>query len=57
MDYPKYTIQKWLEDDQWVATTSEFPSLSWMSDSPDEAIKGLLVMIEEVREDLLNDAH
>lgn len=38
-------------DQEWVATTSEFPSLSWLEDEPFAALRGLERLVAEVRED------
>jgi hypothetical protein len=44
---------RWSEPDQeWVATTSEFPSLSWLEEDPFEAEAGLRKLVVEVRADL-----
>ena len=55
MNADKYTYQVgWSqEDEQFVATVREFPSLSWLEDSLDEAEKGILSLVEEVLADLL----
>ena len=55
MNADKYTYQVgWSqEDEQFVATVREFPSLSWLEDSRDEAEKGILSLVEEVLADLL----
>jgi hypothetical protein len=33
------------KDQEWVATTSEFPSLSWLEESPFEALAGLRKLV------------
>jgi len=55
MNADKYTYQVgWSqEDEQFVATVREFPSLSWLEDSRDAAEKGILSLVEEVLADLL----
>ncbi|MDK8797095.1 type II toxin-antitoxin system HicB family antitoxin [Corynebacterium sp. MSK044] len=55
MNADKYTYQVgWSQaDGQFVATVREFPSLSWLEDSRDEAEKGILSLVEEVLADLL----
>ena len=57
MNADKYTYQVgWSqEDEQFVATVREFPSLSWLEDSRDEAEKGILSLVEEVLADLLTN--
>lgn len=32
-------------DDEWVATCNQFPSLSWLAESPGEALDGLLTLL------------
>jgi hypothetical protein len=39
-------------DRERVATTSEFPSLSWLEEEPFAALRGLEKLIAEVRVDL-----
>ncbi len=55
MNADKYTYQiGWSqEDEQFVATVREFPSLSWLEDSRDEAEKGIVSLVEAVLVDLL----
>jgi hypothetical protein len=38
------------EDQEWVATTSDFPSLSWLAATPRKALAGLGKLVAEVRE-------
>lgn len=40
------------EDAEWVATTSEYPSLSWLAATPDEAAAGLRRLVDEVRQEM-----
>lgn len=43
-----YRIE-WLEEDQeWVVTSEAYPGLSWLDQSPLEALKGYMNMIEEL---------
>ena len=42
-------IVKWSEEDnQWVGICSTFPSLSWVADTPEEALKGVIVLVCKV---------
>ena len=41
------------EDQEWVATTSDFPSLWWLAATPSEALSGLESLVAEVQEDLV----
>ncbi|MEX1164547.1 MAG: toxin-antitoxin system HicB family antitoxin [Nitriliruptor sp.] len=40
------------EDDEFVASCAEFPSLSWLADSQTAALEGLATLVAEVVEDL-----
>ena len=41
---------EWSEEDQeWVATCPEFPSLSWLAPGPIQALAGLTRLIREYR--------
>lgn len=50
----KYTYQVfWSEEDQeYVATVLEFPSLSWLAAARREAEDGLIDLVEEVLKDM-----
>ncbi|AWB84182.1 type II toxin-antitoxin system HicB family antitoxin [Corynebacterium liangguodongii] len=54
MDARKYTFQvSWsAEDQEFVATVLEFPSLSWLAEDRREALDGLLDLVEEVISDM-----
>lgn len=54
MDVNKYTYKVfWSEEDQeYVATVAEFPSLSWLAPDRQEAEFGLLDLVSEVIEDM-----
>lgn len=54
MDINKCTYQVlWLEEDQeYVATVAEFPSLSWLDADRQQAEQGLLDLVVEVVEDI-----
>ena len=41
-----------VEDDAWVATVKEFPSLSWIDITKIEASQGLIVLVDNVVGDL-----
>ena len=36
------------EDEEFVATVVEFPSLSWLASTPEEALSGLRRLLDEV---------
>ena len=54
MDINKYTYQSsWSEEDQeFVATVAEFPSLSWLDVDRQRAEAGILDLVAEVVEDM-----
>lgn len=54
MDINKYTYQvSWSEEDQeYVATVAEFPSLSWLDADRRQAEEGLVGLVSEVIEDM-----
>ena len=54
MDINKYTYQvSWSEEDQeYVATVAEFPSLSWLDADRQQAEQSLLDLVAEVVEDI-----
>ena len=40
------------EDAEFVATCVEFPSLSWLASTPEDALRGLRDLVTEVIQDL-----
>jgi len=50
----RYTYRvTWSEDDsEYVGLCAEFPSLSWLEPSPEEALKGIRQTVAQVVEDL-----
>ena len=53
-DITRYTYRvTWsVEDDEFVATCVEFPSLSWLADTQEGALRGLRDLVAEVVDDL-----
>ena len=51
----RYTYRvTWSEEDQeYVGLCTEFPSLSWLSSSPETALKGIRKTVSSVIEDML----
>jgi len=47
----QYTVQWSFEDAAWVATTMEFPSLSWLEKTPVAALEGLLRLVHSIQEE------
>lgn len=54
VDVSHYTFRvTWsAEDDEFVATCLEFPSLSWLASSRNEAIEGLEQLVADVVDDM-----
>lgn len=52
MSHYTYRVTWSAEDNEFVATCAEFPSLSWLSSSRIEAIEGLEQLLHEVIVDL-----
>ncbi|WP_394275480.1 type II toxin-antitoxin system HicB family antitoxin [Luteococcus sp.] len=54
IDTARYTFRvTWsVEDDEFVATCVEFPSLSWLAETPESALTGLRELVDEVVADL-----
>ena len=40
------------EDEEYVALCAEFPSLSWLADTPEEALQGIRQVVADVVADL-----
>ncbi|TRZ91869.1 toxin-antitoxin system HicB family antitoxin [bacterium] len=53
----RYTYRiSWSEDDQeYVGLCIEFPSLSWLAKSPDEALQGIRKIVEDAVIDMQNN--
>ena len=53
----KFTYRiTWSEDDaEYVGLCAEFPSLSWLAQSPEAALKGVSKLVNEVVVDMLNN--
>ena len=47
-----YRVTWSVEDDEFVATCLEFPSLSWLADTQESALAGLRDLVVEVVDDL-----
>ncbi len=47
-DYYTYRVQWSAVDGQFVATAAEFPSLSWLADTPTGAMEGMVRLAHEV---------
>ena len=51
-DYYTYRVTWSAEDEEYVGLCSEFPSLSWLADSPNEALRGIRELVAEVVADM-----
>lgn len=47
-----YRVTWSVEDDEYVATCLEFPSLSWLANTQEDALRGLRQLLADVIEDL-----
>ena len=52
MDRYTYQIAWSAEDGEFVGTCAEFPSLSWLAPSPDEAFVGIRQVVADCVEDM-----
>ncbi len=52
-DHYTYRVTWSAEDQEYLGLSVEFPSLSWLADSPDEAFSGILRLVAECVEDML----
>lgn len=54
-DNDRYTYRiTWSEaDGEYVGLCAEFPSLSWLSDTPEAALKGIRKLVEEVISEMM----
>ncbi|MFN8191389.1 MAG: toxin-antitoxin system HicB family antitoxin [Nocardioidaceae bacterium] len=50
-----YRVAWSAEDDEFVATVAEFPSLSWLAPSQVDALQGLERLLDDVVADMHND--
>jgi len=50
----EYTYRvTWSEDDnEYVSLCAEFPSLSWLADTPEKALKGIRKLVADVLSDM-----
>ena len=54
LEQDRYTYRvTWSEEDEeYVALCAEFPSLSWLADTPEEALQGIRQVVADVVADL-----
>lgn len=51
-DHYTYRVTWSVDDQEYVGLCVEFPSLSWLSSTPESALKGIRGVVAEVIEDL-----
>ncbi len=51
-DHYTYRVTWMEEDGEYVGLCAEFPSLSWLDKTPEDALKGIRQMIADVVDDL-----
>ena len=53
-DHYTYRVTWSAEDDEYVGLCAEFPSLSWLSPTPEEAFAGIRLLVAECVADMRN---
>jgi len=51
-DHYTYRVTWSVEDNEYVGLCAEFPSLSWLAKTPEDALKGIRKVVAEVIEDM-----
>ncbi|MFH0847577.1 MAG: toxin-antitoxin system HicB family antitoxin [Chloroflexota bacterium] len=51
-DHYTYRVTWSFEDDEYVGLCAEFPSLSWLANTPEEALQGIRSLVAEVIADM-----
>lgn len=51
-DHYTYRVTWSVEDEEYVGLCAEFPSLSWLAQSPESALKGIRKTVETVIKDM-----
>jgi len=51
-DHYTYRVTWSAEDGEYVGLCAEFPSLSWLADSPEAALRGIRKTVEDVLNDM-----
>lgn len=54
-DHYTYRVTWSEEDNEYVGLCAEFPSLSWLAQSPESALKGIRDLVGEVIKDMENN--
>lgn len=50
-----YRVTWSVEDEEFVGLCAEFPSLSWLASTQDEAFSGILSVVADVVEDMISE--
>ena len=51
-DHYTYRVTWSIEDEEYIGLCVEFPSLSWLADKPESALKGIRNLVAEVIKDM-----
>jgi predicted HicB family RNase H-like nuclease len=51
-----YRVTWSVEDNEYVGLCAEFPSLSWLAETQEEALQGILQVVQEVVVDMLQSS-
>lgn len=54
-DHYTYRVTWSADDDEYVGLCAEFPSLSWLAQTPEAALKGIRNVVADVIEDMKNN--
>lgn len=50
-----YAVEWSEEDQEYVATCSDYPSLSWLAKTEADALKGLLLLVYKIDQEIQGD--
>lgn len=52
VDHYTYRVMWSGEDEEFIATVAEFPSLSWLAESRSDALEGIVALVRDVVADM-----
>ena len=55
-DHFTYQVTWSVDDDEYVGLCVEFPSLSWLAETPEKALKGIRKLVDDVVSDMFNNS-
>ena len=55
-DHFTYRVTWSVDDDEYVGLCVEFPSLSWLAETPEKALKGIRKLVDDVVSDMFNNS-